>query len=32
MAKLEERLSWIRRSCGGLSTVSREVAGEELER
>jgi hypothetical protein len=32
MAKLEEGLSWIGRSCGGLPTVSREVAGEELER
>jgi hypothetical protein len=30
-AKLEEGLSWIRRSWGGLPTVSREVAGEELE-
>jgi hypothetical protein len=32
MAKLEEGLSWIGRGCGGLPTVSREVAGEELER
>jgi hypothetical protein len=32
MAKLEEGLSWIGRSWGGLPTVSREVAGEELER
>jgi hypothetical protein len=32
MAKLEEGLSWIGRSCGGLSTVSGEIAGEELER
>jgi hypothetical protein len=32
MAKLEEGLSWIGRSCGGLPPVSREVAGEELER
>jgi hypothetical protein len=32
MAKLEEGLSWIGRSCGGLPTVSRKVAGEELER
>jgi hypothetical protein len=31
MAKLEEGLLWIGRSCGGLPTVSREVAGEELE-
>jgi hypothetical protein len=31
-AKLEDRLSWIGRSWGGLPTVSREVAGEELER
>jgi hypothetical protein len=31
-AKLEEGLSWIGRSWGGLPTVSREVAGEELER
>jgi hypothetical protein len=32
MAKLEEGLSWIGRSCGDLPTVSREIAGEELER
>jgi hypothetical protein len=32
MAKLEEGLSWIGRGCGGLPTVNREVAGEELER
>jgi hypothetical protein len=32
MAKLEEGLLWIGRGCGGLPTVSREVAGEELER
>jgi hypothetical protein len=32
MAKLEEGLSWIGRSCGGLPTVSKKVAGEELER
>jgi hypothetical protein len=32
MAKLEEGLSWIGRSCVGLPTVSTEVAGEELER
>jgi hypothetical protein len=32
MAKLEEGLSWIRRNCGGLSTVSGEIAGEEFER
>jgi hypothetical protein len=32
MAKLWEGLLWIGRSCGGLPTVSREVAGEELER
>jgi hypothetical protein len=32
MAKLEEGLSWIGRGCGGLPTVDREVAGEELER
>jgi hypothetical protein len=32
MAKLEEGLSWIGRSCGGLPTGSREVIGEELER
>jgi hypothetical protein len=30
--KLWEGLSWIGRSCGGLPMVSREVAGEELER
>jgi hypothetical protein len=30
--RLEEGLSWIGRSWGGLPTVSREVAGEELER
>jgi hypothetical protein len=30
--KLWEGLSWIGRSCGGLPTVDREVAGEELER
>jgi hypothetical protein len=30
--KLWEGLSGIRRSCGGLPTVSREVVGEELER
>jgi hypothetical protein len=30
--KLWEGLSWIRRSCGGLPTVDREVAREELER
>jgi hypothetical protein len=32
MAKLEEGLSWIGRSCGGLPTVSRKVTGEEHER
>jgi hypothetical protein len=32
MAKLEKGLSWIGRRCGGLPTVSREVAGEELKR
>jgi hypothetical protein len=32
MAKLEEGLSWIGRSCDGLSTVSGEIAGEEFER
>jgi hypothetical protein len=32
MAKLEEGLSWIGRSCGGLSMVSGEIAGEEFER
>jgi hypothetical protein len=31
MAKLEEGLSWIGRSYGGLPTVSRQVAGEELK-
>jgi hypothetical protein len=31
MAKLEDGLSWIGRSCGGLPMVDREVAGEELE-
>jgi hypothetical protein len=31
MAKLEEGLSWIGRSSGGLSTVSEEIAGEEFE-
>jgi hypothetical protein len=31
-AKLEEGLSWIGKSCGGLPMVSREVTGEELER
>jgi hypothetical protein len=30
-AKLEEALSWIGKSCGGLPMVSREVAAEELE-
>jgi hypothetical protein len=29
MAKLEEGLSWIGRSCGDLPTVSREIAGED---
>jgi hypothetical protein len=28
IAKLEEELLWIGRSCGGLPTVSREVTGE----
>jgi hypothetical protein len=32
MEKLEEGLSWIGRSCGGLPTVSRGLVGEELER
>jgi hypothetical protein len=32
MVKLEEGLSWIGRSCDGLSTVSGEIAGEEFER
>jgi hypothetical protein len=32
MAKLEEALLWIERSCDGLSTVSGEIAGEEFER
>jgi hypothetical protein len=27
-----EGLSWIERGCGGLPTVDREVAGEELKR
>jgi hypothetical protein len=30
--KLWEGLSWIRRGCGGLPTVDRKFAGEELER
>jgi hypothetical protein len=30
--KLWEGLLWIGRGCGGLLAVSREVAGEELER
>jgi hypothetical protein len=30
--KLWEGLSWIGRGCGGLPTVDRELAGEELER
>jgi hypothetical protein len=30
--KLWEGLSWIERGCGGLPTVDRGLAGEELER
>jgi hypothetical protein len=30
--KLREWLSWIGKGCGGLPTVDRKFAGEELER
>jgi hypothetical protein len=30
--KLWEGLSWIGKGCGGLPTVDRKLAGEELER